>query len=130
MSVDKTVLLEPDLHDGTLSGIVLTAPKTLSLHCADVDQRQYVLRLSGLVRLRANDFMEGNVIFEVKVHTHDFSPGLVKRVYGESGDAVPEWLPATLLKLSRGEWTLLEITSSYGCHLLALAEGSLDVTRQ
>src|SRR5258708_39139478 len=122
MTIGNTVLMEPDLHDGTLTGIVLSAPNTVSLYCTDVDKRQFMLRLASLVRLRANDFLEGNVIFEVRVHTHSFSPELVRRVHGNDDDAIPEWLPAMLLKLSAGTWTLLEVTSSYGCDLLALAE--------
>jgi hypothetical protein len=130
MSDDNVLLREPDLHDGTLTGIVLNDLKGVTVYCADVDGRQYVLRLAGLVRLCADHFLEGNIIFEVKVHTQKFSSELIRRVYGEDDNSAPEWLPGVMLNLSHGTWTLLEVTSSYGCHLLALAQGHFEVAPQ
>ena len=119
--------MQPDLHDGSLSGIIVSEAKTLELHCAQVDGRRYVLRLPELVSLRADDFRQGNIILDVKVYESDFPPDLIRSVYGEEGNADPAWLSRELQALRQGPWTLLELRSSYGCHLLALAKGHLLV---
>lgn len=121
------VLRDPDLHDGTLTGIVVQNGHTLELHCFTVDHQRYTLRLPSLVRLRVDNFLQGNIIFELSVHASGFAPELVKKVFGEDGPGEPPWLADELNRLSNGTWTLLELTSSYGCDLLALSEGELIV---
>jgi hypothetical protein len=127
MGEPATVLLSPDLHDGFLRGVVLGDQEIVELLCSDVDGRRYVLRLPKLMALRADNFLQGNIIFEVNVYTTDFPQDLIKRVYGADGDGEPDWLSARLQEMRDQSWTLLEITSSYGCELLALAKGTLSV---
>jgi hypothetical protein len=119
--------MRPDLHDGSLNGIIVSEGKTLELRCAQADGRRYVLRLPELVSLRADDFRQGNIILGVNIYESDFPADLIKSVYGEDGDADPAWLSREFQTLRQGGWTLLELTSSYGCHLLALARGQLLV---
>ena len=81
--------MQPDLHDGSLSGIIVSDANTLELRCAHVDGWRYVVRLPELVSLRADDFRQGNIILDVRVYESDFPRDLTKRVYGEEGDADP-----------------------------------------
>jgi hypothetical protein len=127
MPEQTTVLLNPDLHDGFLRGIVLSEPETVELLCSDVKGHLYTLRLAGLVALRADNFLQGNVIFEVNEYRAEFPRGLIKRVYGEDAESEPDWLSLRVQELSENSWTLLEVTTSYGCELLALARGHLLV---
>jgi hypothetical protein len=119
----------PDFHDGSLTGIILPEAETLELRCADVNGRRYILRLPQLVSLRADNFREGNIILDASVYESDFPPELIKKVFGEDANGEPAWLAGRIEALREGSWTLLELTSSYGCELLALARGRLSVER-
>ena len=78
-----------DLHDGTLTGMLLYGDKVLELRFADVNGRRYVVRLQQLHRLRADNFREGNIIFEANVYDVDFPRELIKKVFGEDSEGEP-----------------------------------------
>lgn len=110
-----------DLHDGYLNGLVVRAENTLVLHCKTADGKTCTVTIPGLVRLRANNFNEGNIIFELNFFQGGQCPdNLVRELkgYDETRDA--EALIADMKNIGECNWTLLELTSSYGCDLLAL----------
>src|SRR5258705_13794387 len=116
-SQDSRLLMEPDLHDGKLTGILLNGERTVELYCADVMGKKYILRLERLIAFRADSFREGNIIFEVLVHSEDYPRELVKRAFGHDAAGDPPWLESRLQKLTTDRATLVELTSSYGCEL-------------
>ncbi len=118
---------EPNFHDGLLSGVRVVDGSTLLLWCATDDEVPYLLTLSGLERLHAAPLLKGNVIFEILLHTSEFPEALVARAYGIGGDERPPWLAERLAQMREERWTLLEVTSSLGCELVAIARGTLTV---
>jgi len=73
----------PDLHGGLLLGIVLSPDREdLTLFCRTADGTDLRLTFPGLVRLRVDNFLEGNIIFEVSIRAGDrCPPAALKRVW-------------------------------------------------
>lgn len=119
-----------DLHDGYLNGIVVRAENTLVLHCKTADGKTGTLTIPGLVRLRADNFNEGNIIFELSFHRGRECPeDLVKKLKGYDEIRDAETLSRDMKNIEERNWTLLELTSSYGCDLLALFDCSAEAVK-
>jgi hypothetical protein len=66
---------DPDFHDGQLLGIVLSPDREdLTLYCRRVDGRDFSLMLPRIVRLRVDNFLEGNIIYEISIREGDRCP--------------------------------------------------------
>lgn len=126
-NVNGEPLGDPNLHDGNLTGIVVDADGTLILYCAAVSGERYVLRLPRLERLRAKEFLEGNVIDDLYIYTRDFPSNLVGDAYGASPGDAPQWLVDRIRGMQRDSWTLLRIESSLGCSLVAIAQDPIEI---
>ena len=128
--MENGVLRSPDLHDGLLTAVVLVGETTLELHCQTVDRTLYVLRLRDLVRLRVDNFLEGNIIFEIRTFPSNECPTeIIDRLYppspmGVRGTEQPEARRA----VAEG-WTYVCLESSYGCELVALAKKQLEINK-
>ena len=90
------VVIEPDLHDGLLLGLILSEDrKDLTLLCRHVDGREYKLTVPELHCLRVDNFLEGNIIFEILVREGDQCPAeLLQKVSSYDDDTAREHLPA------------------------------------
>lgn len=110
-----------NLHDGYLNGIVVRAEETLVLYCKTADGKTCTVTIPGLMRLRADNFNEGNIIFELNFYQGlDCPKDLVKKLKGYDGIRDAETFSGDMNSIEEHNWTLLELTSSYGCDLLAL----------
>ena len=123
------ILRDPDFHDGLLTGIRVVDGSRLELSCATIDGEPYLLSFSGLESLRADNFLKGNIIFEVEVFDSELPPDLVKKAFGIDGDEQAAWLEAKLAEMKKGGWTLVEVSSSWGCELVALGRGEIRVEK-
>ena len=127
------VLTSPDLHDGSLVGMVLAANGDLSLFCRAVDAKLYKLVVPAVERMRADNFLQGNTIFEISVYEGEDCPRKAledlycytnearEHLYSRNDNLMGTWIPAQLEKITREGWTLISLGSSYGCELLALS---------
>src|SRR2546425_4474810 len=61
------VLRHPDFHDGYLEGITVLKDRIAKFLMRDLNGQRYELVLSDVERLRADEFCEGNIIFDVVV---------------------------------------------------------------
>ena len=118
----------PDFHDGHLTGLVLVDGR-LDLYCATVQGEEYVWRIRQLRRLCAESFREGNIIFEITLHPAHTVPALVTRAFGHSGAEEPKWLSVESARLQNVGGSVIEVTSSYGCELIAVFDGDHLVER-
>jgi hypothetical protein len=121
--------LVPDLHDGTLNSISCV-DGSLVVKCISVIEESYDIHFNNVTRLNATNFREGNIIFEITVHTRDVPVALLKKVYGEEREGEPVWLIDVRGEIAVGELSLLEISSSYGCELLALGRGPISFRKR
>jgi hypothetical protein len=122
------ILRDPGLHDGLLLGIVLSPNgDKLTLLCRDVDGKEFRLTIPELVRLRVDEFMLGNIIFDVSIREGDnCPPESVQRAYSYDDDSARKYLPSRLKEIRDGRWTLVEVGTSYGCELFALSRAHAD----
>jgi hypothetical protein len=87
-----------------------------------VDKQPYTLQLEGVEALRADNFRQGNIIFELNVSTVDqLDESFVFQLYEYSVQrkesfVLEEWRASALHKGLSG----FEMTSSYGCMLSAM----------
>jgi hypothetical protein len=121
-------LMEPNLHDGLLLGIVLSEDRgDLTLICREVDGKEFRLVLPKLKRLRVDKFLEGNIIFGISVYEGErCSPERVNWLFDYNDEHSRQYLPRHLKDITDGGWTLLEISTSYGCELVALSKAHAD----
>ncbi|HEY6418986.1 MAG TPA: hypothetical protein VIX59_08285 [Candidatus Binataceae bacterium] len=121
-------LIDPEFHDGLLLGIVLSPDGgDLTLLCRRVDGRDFSLALPRLVRLRADNFLEGNIIFGISIYEGDSCPPEdVRWVWDYNDEHAQQYLPKHMKDITDERWTLLKVTTSYGCELVALSKAHAD----
>jgi len=140
------VLMNPDLHDGYLFGVIVDEEKTLKLLCKHVDGTIYTLMTSGVVHLRTRNFWEGNIIFEFRVYDAEQCPvELLTRAFTKSTSIkerpwsseaeeiadLKEEVSRVLEGMKKDHCVMLELAPSYGCHLIAIARcGKEDIRFQ
>lgn len=123
------IFREPDFHDGALTGVRVIEESTLELYCSTHDGDPYTVSLSGLEALKVDNFLEGNIIFEIELFNSKFPIELVRRAFSLSADDNPAWLQQKMKQMADDGWTVLELSSSYGCEIAAIARGKIEVRR-
>lgn len=125
-------LVRPELHDGKLFGIELIEGRRLCLSFLSIDGSEIHLLLEGLQRLRATDFMEGNIVQNVCIYTGQASTtehlvsalqtlfGFHDVVSDLSRRGLNDHIQRILSQILCGDLKLFVLTSSYGCELLAV----------
>lgn len=123
VSEESQALLEPNLHDGSLLGIMLPSPGCAKLMVADVTGKRYCIALDGVLRLHGGDFWEGNIIFDITVSRGEqVRPGdLTQLVFGETGEVqFDSYLKSIHDQVIRESLFVLQLSPSYGCYLTAV----------
>lgn len=57
-------------HDGTLDGLLID-PAVTQIFLSTCERESFVIAASGVVRLAAGKFKEGNIILDVSVRQHE-----------------------------------------------------------
>jgi hypothetical protein len=136
-------LVDPNLHDGKLVGLVMSEPaselgRNLTLLCKTAAGNICNLTVPNIDRLRADNFLQGNIIFDVHVWEGQDCPiEKMKELYlcyfePHGGKYIVlenevDKLLATKIEKTRSEhWTLVAVSSSYGCELFAMSRDPAD----
>jgi hypothetical protein len=108
----------PDFHDGYLDGLFVSG-KTARIFLRTLAGQTYTLILREVERLHAENFLEGNIVFDVKfLQPEQLTREDVLEVYGYSEQSLvmQDWIrDATQRGLHA-----VAISSSYGCSVLGL----------
>ncbi len=120
--------MDPDFHDGLLLGIILSPDREeLTLLCRRVDGKDFSVVVPQLVKLRADNFFEGNIIYDISIHEGSECPAdAVLKIFNYNDDESQKYLGDRVKELVQGKWTLLTLTASYGCELLAMSKAPAD----
>jgi hypothetical protein len=122
--------LSVDFHDGYLDGILLTPLNELVLMCRDFEKTSWRVLTGEVCRLRADNFLHGNIIFDINIYEINSCPlNLIKKLMMYNEAESEKYLLQNVKDFKRKKLCLLELTSSYGCDLLALVEGIKEVKR-
>lgn len=124
----ESALLEPDFHDGLLTGVLVDLNSTLTITCTDEDRKQeYVLRVPGTNSLVVNNFRQGNIIFNIYLFEGSRSPReVVAQAMGIRDEEDQAPVDAMEARIRQNNWVTIQITSSYGCELCGICECSLN----
>ena len=111
----------PDLHDGTITGLRLIEPTSLRVDVSDWRGNRYAITLTGLQRLKCLDFREGNIILDVDVYRGVLPPeSALREVLNRRNNETSEHMKNLSRSIEVGDMTLLNITPSYGCEVIAI----------
>jgi hypothetical protein len=120
-------LQNPWFHDGDLTGIAVK-DDVVKLGLKTGDGQQFSMTLSETVAFVATDFQLGNIVFDIRLSTGtDITQDRLSALYPSPypsaekfhdayGKAIDEKREEILI----GKLTLFELTSSYGCDIVAL----------
>jgi len=122
----------PSFHDGRLTSIAV-AEKSATLGLLRSDGVAFEMRLTGVEAFRADQFLEGNIIFHVEVVQGNspertdvrkclsaLFPPPHDSVMQAYHDAYSERLRDAELRVANGEAALVSVEPSYGCELVAM----------
>ena len=125
---DDGTLLEPEFHDGLLMGIILSEEKgDLTLICRRVDGQEFDLVMPKIDHLRVDNFLQGNVIFEISIYEGANCPAdRIRWMFDYNEEHARQFLPMHTREIVDGGWTLLKVVPSYGCELVALSKAHVD----
>ena len=125
----------PAFHDGLLCGLSV-AETTATLALVEVDGRRWTVELTGVSYLKADDFRQGNVVLDLAVVTGEppprawleqLLPAPHPEVAAAYHDAHRAHLDELEAGIAAGALTLVVLSPSYGCELLAICEGCRGV---
>lgn len=121
-------MIVPSVHDANLLGVVLADPSALYIPMRLIDGASVCIVLRGVVRLRADDFRQGNVVLDITVSGAGVRACDLQYVYGvdQAGKSELGFLVTVEEDFSRGKLKLVEINASYGCSLSCVCE-EIDV---
>ena len=116
------VLRSPDLHDGLLRGIIVSKDKQADLIVYDTGGKEYLISLRNVKRLRAKDFFEGNILFDITLFRLESCPmNLLEDLYGIANKFGDSTFIETLKQTEGLEgYHVIDVSPSYGCSLVAL----------
>lgn len=119
--------MKPDFHDGNLTGMRVT-DKTLHLYLTATDKQKFIVTIPNVRRMRADNFLEGNIVFDVTVHQHsELSKEKLRCVYGYNEEEAAKYLSKNMAEIADKKLSLFELGSSYGCELLVLFAGTIQI---
>lgn len=113
------------LHDGFVDGILLSG-KEATVLLRTVSGETFDMKLSDVEYLKADDFLQGNIILQVVLHTGDCPADLLASLCALSpyDPGAGDFLLRLQARVRDEQMVLVEITPSYGCSLLALCKAA------
>ncbi|WP_239948881.1 hypothetical protein [Dyella terrae] len=122
---DETVVY-PNVHDALVLGLLLNGDRSVSIPLKTADGQAMCLVLSGVERLKADNFREGNTILSLTVTSSStLDVGDVAEAYGVAPND-KAFLPQILERLVREKCIAVRINPSFGCALVCVCR-DLDV---
>ena len=109
-------------HDASLQSIDIRDGETV-LRLRGVDESVHHIYLRAVKRLRGLDFREGNIVFEIEVTAGSMpSMKVLRRLFDLEENEHPDFLEKFAKGIEKGDLTLVHLTPSYGCELIALCK--------
>jgi hypothetical protein len=116
-------VIDPLVHDAKLMGLILKENDSATLYIKDEAGNRHDIELRGVIRLKADDFKEGNVILYLAVlNGPEFEISMLADLFGVEleKEKLKPYFQDTADKLKSRHLSLVSLVPSYGCKLLAL----------
>jgi hypothetical protein len=111
------------IHDARLRGIVIDNDKTVLLRIDSAwEQHRWILKIPRVVELKADNFRETNIIFELGIVWKTAIDDQLLATLMEPKDRRHADMARAKADILDGKRSLLFITTSYGCELVLLSE--------
>lgn len=119
-------------HDHLLTGVSLR--EDAAVLSVESDHRwskseQYEILVHGLIRLRVDGFLQGNIIDSALCHDvtnvekhGDAIRACIRFALDEQEADPPRWSEGLVARIQAGELMILEIIPSYGAYLVAIGK--------
>ncbi|MDF4004130.1 hypothetical protein P3W33_12070 [Luteibacter sp. PPL552] len=118
--IKEGTLIEPNIRDAHVMGIVLDKKDRALLPLEDVDGRALCIVMDGVVRLKADNFNQGNTLLSVSVSVGpSLNIGDVAEAYGVS-TANQDFLPQAMERLASEGFTVVRMSPSNGCSMVRI----------
>jgi len=118
--IENRMVVEPNVHDAQVMGIMLEKNGRAVLALEGADGRVMCLVMDGVVRLKADDFRQGNTLLSLSVSEGaSLDVGDVAEAYGVSH---PDqgFLPQAMVKLASEGFIVVHMSPSYGCSTVCI----------
>ena len=120
---DSTPIVLPNLHDGNLLGLMSVDEQCILL-VSDVLGSMHRITLHAVESLRAENFLQGNIVLDVSVQTRAevTEPDVLFALSMDEATASQHrrFLDELLGRIGNGSLHLFQLSSSYGCTLTSL----------
>jgi hypothetical protein len=126
VSVLEDIIVEPNVHDALLLGLVMTTKNKLLLIMQATDAAILYIALNDIECLHADDFRQGNIILDISVFSgHDASADDIAYVYGldKSSPCDSKYLDKAVRDFFIRKKLFVQINPSYGCRLACICGG-------
>jgi len=111
-------------HDGLFEGLWIPEKGKGEVYLSTTTGERFTALFTGIVALKAADFKQGNIIFDVTVRTAEEITLLdIAELYDLQPDRQPGlWEDQLLEKAHRENFQLFQISASYGGYCLVLCK--------
>jgi hypothetical protein len=124
--IEDRMVVDPNVHDAQLLGILLDKKGRVLLPLELEDGRPICIVMDGVERLEAGDFREGNTILSLSVSSGASLDVVdVAAAYGES-PTNEGFLPRVMARLVSEGFIAVIVSPSYGCSMACVCR-SIDV---
>jgi hypothetical protein len=115
----------PNVHDGSLIGLLVPSSERALLTIRDISNTIHYIEMTGVERLLANEFMQGNIILDLSVETGEKiqSHTIAQLLDVKEDGPYAEHLSKVMERFKSRELLLVQISSSYGCDLQCICTG-------
>ena len=124
-------IMEPDFHDGTITGISVQANKPIVLTYKEgEDGNIYQIHLPKITSVVIDGFRLGNIIFNVYLYPGAACPGdILAKATDLSSAQDASKLGEIMTRLQKENWTVLHIDCMYGGQIFVVATCTVDEIR-
>ena len=122
----KSVLIDPDFHDGLLTGVILDRG-TLELRLTDINEKSWSLIVPQILALSATNLLKANIVYEIEFFhknklTFEVGDSLDVSYFGEN-------LKDVANAVAEGTLTVMRISTSFGVDLVTVSTAPLSEVR-
>ncbi|MDF3983572.1 hypothetical protein P3W24_11615 [Luteibacter sp. PPL201] len=122
VAIKNGMVVEPNIHDAQVMGIVLDKKGRALVPLEDVDGRALCIVMDGVVRLKTDDFRQDNTLLSLSVSSGEsLDISDVADAYGVS-NANQDFLPQAMQRLASESFMVVRASPSYGCSMVCICQ--------